>query len=297
MPSYAAQVAYSLAKESAVKNDQGSIATPIVGGLGGALGPIPAFVGGSLTGGLTGPDRHAAQRGLASGGGAALGSVLGMTGGAYLGGALGRHLSDKNRDTTYRAAILGALLGGAAGGAGGAHLGRSWSLSHEKRSAYDFGKTAAVEKLGLSPILSMIGRGMLAGGGIGAASGGLTGFLSAPQGEGGRGFLRGALAGGATGALGGGLAGGLGGRAMMKANPRLGAHAIQGSSIRNVVGQTPQSMNAQQILTEFPRMRPGFLGAAGGAAGAGILGGGLAGAAATPEAPTWSEQLRRRLGV
>jgi len=161
--SYASEVVRQLVKTSARNAEQGSIATPVVGALGGALGPLPAFTGGMLTGGLTGPDRHAAQRGLASGGGAALGSILGMTGGAYLGGALGHHFSDKNKDTTMRAALLGAVLGGAVGGGTGAHLGRRWSMSHEKRSAYDFGKIAALQELGFNntaPILAASQRNL-----------------------------------------------------------------------------------------------------------------------------------------
>ena len=130
---------------------------------------------------------------------------------------------------------------------------------------------------------------------VSALTGGASGFLSAPSGEGGRGFLRGALAGGGVGALGGGLAGGLGARSMLQANPLAGRHAIQGSSIRNVVGGTPQSMRAQALLTENPALRTGFLGAGAGAAGAGLMGGGMAGAAATPEPPNFMERARRSL--
>jgi hypothetical protein len=96
---------------------------------------------------------------------------------------------------------------------------------HQKESAfYAQGQCAALEKLGFGGFLSgaigkaipsfgrLVGRSALLGGGIGALTGGVAGARRAPEGEGGQGFLRGALSGGLTGAALGGLSGGLGGR-------------------------------------------------------------------------------------
>jgi hypothetical protein len=42
------------------------------------------------------------------------------------------------------------------GGRTGAHLGRNRALSHEKRSAYDLGKVAALQKLGFNHAASIL---------------------------------------------------------------------------------------------------------------------------------------------
>ena len=321
MSSYATEVVRQLVKVSAIDTERGSTLTPWLGAVPYA-GPALA----SMAASATAPPGEHILRGTGAGGRAALMALLGTIPGAALGAPIGALIDSHDRGRgAAGGATVGAILGSMAGGAYGAHTGRrlgiedaaalrqqAAEMARKKESAVNEnlfilrGKRAAVEKLGLHPILSMIGRGALAGGGIGAASGGLTGFLAAPQGEGGRGFLRGALAGGATGALGGGLAGGLGARSMMRASGQ-GSHAIQGLGLkpafagsRAMTGGpvTPEAMQfgrSAQLLRENPALRPGFYGAAGGAAGAGVLGGGLAGAAATPEPPSSMERFSRWL--
>lgn len=81
-------------------------------------------------------------------------------------------------------------------------------------SAYEYGKTAALEKVGLSlpmsSILKTVGRHALTGAGVGAATGGISGAVAAPEGQGVSGFMRGAGAGAALGGLAGAASGGVG---------------------------------------------------------------------------------------
>ena len=209
--------------KSASDRNGGNIGTPIAGALGGALGPLPAAVGGGLAAGVTGPHGHQASRALSSGFGGGMGSAVGGLTGAALGGLGGYYLSDKNKDTAAKAALLGTLLGSMAGGGLGASVGRSYAMGGEKRGAYDFGKTAALQKLGLFDNPAPAASTAL--GTIAAPLGPLTAAALAPSGYGGKAFL---------GSLGGGLAGTVGGG---------GLGLLLGSLTRN-----PEAIKALTLL-------------------------------------------------
>jgi hypothetical protein len=159
-------------------------------------------------------------------------------------------------------------------------------------TAYELGKTKALEKLGwnFTPLAKMVGRGALAGGGVGAVGGGISGAIAAPEGEGLSGFGRGALAGGLTGAALGGAAGGLGARSMASKNPLDLRHAVAGSAPG---ASQAQAARAAELMKANPALRRGMQGAA----GAGLVGGGMAGVAAAPEQKPWHQKALATLGL
>lgn len=156
------------------------------------------------------------------------------------------------------------------------------------------GKIAAVEKLGIGPLLGLIGRGALAGGLGGAIPGAISGAIAAPEGRGWSGAARGALGGAAGGALLGGAAGGFAGRGLSAAGKRTLSGIA--SPVRAARAGEEGTARVQQILARQPQLQQPFARGAAGVAGGSLIGGITGGAMAAPSPePTRMQQFQQLL--
>lgn len=139
---------------------------------------------------------------------------------------------------------------------------------------YLFGKVAALSKFAeLSPLLKAILQHAAAGAAPGAAMGGITGAIAAPEGKRLQGLGQGALVGGLTG-------GAIG----------AGGRALRGRTLSATPGLQPQT--ADRAFANLGEFGSGI-----GAAGTGLLAGGVAGAAAAPNEDTMLEKIKAKLGL
>jgi len=309
MSSYATEVVRQLVKVSAIDTERGSTLTPWLGAVPYA-GPALA----SMAASATAPPGEHILRGTGAGGHAALMALLGTIPGAALGAPIGALIDSHDRGRgAAGGATVGAILGSMAGGAYGAHTGRrlgiedaaalrqqAAEMARKKESAVNEnlfilrGKRAAVEKLGIGPLLGLIGRGALAGGLGGAIPGAISGAIAAPEGRGWSGAARGALGGAAGGALLGGAAGGFAGRGLSAAGKRTLSGIA--SPVRAARAGEEGTARVQQILARQPQLQQPFARGAAGVAGGSLIGGITGGAMAAPSPePTRMQQFQQLL--